>query len=594
MKKKEIETNLISIKKLNRRIKLGIYCLNRGDSFLKKFNKNINSVLTEYNNIERNTYNNLVSSVWSDVKDSFENLTKANLKTLNYFWSIMEYEITKQFIETFEKLEFIKSIINREKPDIIYFSLKDKSYYEFLKKELKFNNIKVLFFKSQIDFFFHKISSFSKNIYDLFIDITHALFRIFKSKNTRLEKNDENCFIGISAPGNYYYSKELLAILDELKSNNIKYNLFRGLYDIQPFFRDIKFKWAIFFHIKFNIKHLFENSYNKKRIVRFLLPSLRDYAFNLLKDVFLNQIIRMIYIIKKFRIEIKSSNYRVIIILNEFGPEGKIAFHVSKESQIPVYFIPYCGIPRRESDVTPYLSDIICVDGELDKKYLTFKGVNSNKILVRGSPKYDSIMKKTIKPLRQITDHFTGKTHIISTKKFKILLATNYFMNEANRILLTTVVNALIKLNDIQFIIKLHPLQDGKFIKDVLKELNFNAIILKDIDILEIIKNVDVFLTEESSVILDSMALLTPVICLDLVNRSIYFSGKHVYNDEKYIIIVHNELQLYQKLNELLSTPKILEDYKNSIKNNLKLILYHEKDYSSCQTIISDLKKFLL
>jgi len=302
----------------------------------------------------------------------------------------------------------------------------------------------------------------------------------------------------------------------------------------------------------------------------------------------------MIYIIKKFRIEIESSNYRVIIILNEFGPEGKIAFYVSKESQIPVYFIPYCGIPRRESDVTPYLSDIICVDGELDKNYLTNKGVDPNKILVRGSPKYDSIMNKTIQPLKQITDHFTGKTHIISTKKFKILLATNYFMNEANRILLTTVVNALIKLSDTQFIIKLHPLQDGKFIKDVLKELNFNAIILKDIDILEIIKSVDVFLTEESSVILDSMALSTPVICLDLINRNVYFSGKHVYNDEKYIIIVHNELQLYQKLNELLSTPKMLEDYKNSIKNNLKLILYHEKDYSSGQKIKSDLKKFLL
>ncbi|KKN00305.1 hypothetical protein LCGC14_1139280, partial [marine sediment metagenome] len=70
-------------------------------------------MLNEFLHIERNTYNNLVNSVWSNVKKSFENLTKNRLNVLNNFWSIMEYKITEEFLFAFEKFEFIKSIIIR-------------------------------------------------------------------------------------------------------------------------------------------------------------------------------------------------------------------------------------------------------------------------------------------------------------------------------------------------------------------------------------------------------------------------------------------------------------------------------------------------
>jgi len=593
LKKLEIRENIVSLRKIYKGIDISIFCLNKGKYFLSSnnFSEKINSVLNEYLHIDKNTYNDLVNSVWSNVKKSFENLTKNRLNVLNNFWSILEYRITTEFMYVFEKFEFIKSIIKRENPDIIYISQKDKYFYEFLKKELNIPDIKFLFLKSQFDYLYHKINRFSLFIYNFLNDYKNALFFKFRVKKRRRPKTDNKSYIGLSAPGHYYYSKELLSVINQLKRNHIKYKLFRGIYDIPSTFLNIKFKYALVGYLKLNIKHIFENTRNKNEIIGYILPSLKDYAFDLLKDIFFDEIIRIIYIIKNFRKEIESSNYKVIIILNEFGPEGKIAYYVSKNYGIPIYFIPYCGIPRRESDVTPYLSDIICVDGELDKKYLTKKGVNPEKILVRGSPKYEPVMKKTIHPLNQIKDHFTGKSHTISREKHKILLATNFFANESNWIILTSVVNVLKKLNNVQFIIKLHPSQDGVFIRNALRKLKCNAIIVKDVNILEMIKTADVFLTEESSVILDSMVVGTPIICLDLINRRVYFSGKHVYNDEKYIIIVQDEKQLYQRLKELLTSQKKLEDYKNSLKANLKLILYHENNYSPSQQIILDLKK---
>ena len=154
-------------------------------------------------------------------------------------------------------------------------------------------------------------------------------------------------------------------------------------------------------------------------------------------------------------------------------------------------------------------------------------------------------------------------------------------------------MNVLKKMNNIQFIIKLHPKQDGKLERKVMKEMNYNAVIVKKVDILEIIKTADVLLTEESSVILDSMVVETPIICLDFINKGVAYSAKHVYNDEKLIIIVHDEHELFQKLNEMLNSPYIVEEYKKSLKKNLKSIIYHQENYSPAQQIVSDLKNII-
>ena len=53
-----------------------------------------------------------------------------------------------------------------------------------------------------------------------------------------------------------------------------------------------------------------------------------------------------------------------------------------------------------------------------------------------------------------------------------------------------------------------------------------------------------------------------------------------------------SQLAPAERLKELLTSQKKLEDYKNFLKTNVKLFLYHENNYSPTQQIILDLKKF--
>ena len=274
----------------------------------------------------------------------------------------------------FEKLEFIKSIIIRENPDVIYISQKDKYFYEFLKNELNFLNIKFLFLKSQINYLYHKINGFSLVIHKFFnyLKNDYKEFRMILAgalKKGSQSKRDDKCYIGINAPGNYYYSKELSSIISQLKKNNIRFKLFKYIYYLPPTFRNMKFKWALFFHVKFNIKHLFENSRNKNEIIRYVRASLEEYAFIILKEIFFNEINRMIYIIKAFTYEIESSNYKVIIILNEFGAPGKIACYVGNDMEFQFVSFHFVAFPA-ESPMSLHILAISFVSMENWTKFI--------------------------------------------------------------------------------------------------------------------------------------------------------------------------------------------------------------------------------
>jgi len=95
-----------------------------------------------------------------------------------------------------------------------------------------------------------------------------------------------------------------------------------------------------------------------------------DYYQNLLRQIFLHFVDKSI---DKEQVSIAATIIKDILINNEMGEPGKIINYVCRKYGIPVYFIPYCGIVRRESDVTPHLTDYISVDGKVDKDYLVKK-----------------------------------------------------------------------------------------------------------------------------------------------------------------------------------------------------------------------------
>jgi hypothetical protein len=331
----------------------------------------------------------------------------------------------------------------------------------------------------------------------------------------------------------------------------------------------------------------------KERIVRNLEPELKDPIFYILRELFFNRIIEILYWYDSIKKEINNRNYKLIIIGNEFYAEVKTFYFICKKYQIPMYFIPTVGIPDDGSEVTPYYCDFITVEGEIDKDFLSKNGVNSNKIYVRGSPEYENIFKTEIKEFHDLEDYFSKKKYTLSHEKTKILLTTNPITSTSNEFLLKTVIDVVKKLENIQFIIKLHPRENGFLHKKIIKNMNLKAIIVKNVNIFEIINSSDILITQDSRVILDAMIVGKPLIVLDLMNKRIYFSGKYQFNDEKYVKKAYNREELYEILTLFLNNPKSLEKYKEKLRKNLDIFLYNKESYSPIKQITSDIKRII-
>ena len=119
LKKFEINKTVRYLKKnyQNNSISIKLYCINRPESYLKKFNfkfQNL-SVLNEYLNIDREEYRNLVQDIWHAIKDLYEDLSNINLTMFSYLWKILEGDFKFRLTGNLEIIEFIKDELNKGK-----------------------------------------------------------------------------------------------------------------------------------------------------------------------------------------------------------------------------------------------------------------------------------------------------------------------------------------------------------------------------------------------------------------------------------------------------------------------------------------------
>ena len=594
LKKIELKRAISLIKNFIDRngIEVQLYCLNKDKTYLKKYGylSSIEYVLNERLNINRKDYKKLIEFVWNRVSTFYDILISTPVISLNKFWKINESYIKYELINYFEKIEFIKSIIQRETPHY-FFLMQDKNFLsKILTNELKFPKLNFYFLKSKIDLIFKRIHRFSNIIIKLYLSLKNFIKKKWRVKEEINEQiSDKLIDIGIGIP-NKNGINAILPIYKELNKQKIKVKIFGGEI-LNSFFQSNFNRFKLKLLTLIRIVLLWKNNKSKLNIIKYFQIPIKKFAFYYLKNFYTNNILKISYWYLKIKQEIITNSYKVILIVNEFGPLGKLICLICRKHNIPVYFTPLVGIVQIGPGVTPYFCDKINVYGILDKEYLISNGINPNKIVVRGSPQYEYTMQRSISKKSILVDHFTKKKFHISRKKMAILLTTNPISEESNKIILTAVINVLKKLdNNIQLFIKLHPRETGNLQKKILNSLNYEAPIIKNIDIFEIINMADLLLTQQSATILDSMVIGTPIICLDLMNKRVGYSGKHVYNDEKYIEKVYSEEELYKKLNIFIKNPEKLKEYKQKLRNNLKLFLYNEDNYSPTKKIVSDLK----
>ena len=334
------------------------YCLNQDLNYLRSngFNPTINSVLNEYLNIDIEIHKKLVDSIWAKIKDLFHKIVSTDFKQLNYFWKILEFYIKRDITNFLEQVEFIISIIEREKPDLVIISEFNPFLFKIFRNKNDELKVKILFSRSKIDKIFYNLNKFVKFCMELLSRMSNIVIYKMKGMQKKAQKSKEReRFIGFSYPRDYFFSA-VEPVYEELrrhKINVVKYGPI--FFNFKTTFEDFKYLYSNWIRLNRIFKKYWRRDKFKQRITQNLPSDFKEIIYHILESTFFEFLIRSIYWHKNLEREIKNRDFKVMVILTEYYPEGRTVFYTFNKYKIPIYFIPHAGIPQRGEDITPYL-----------------------------------------------------------------------------------------------------------------------------------------------------------------------------------------------------------------------------------------------
>ncbi len=482
---------------------------------------------------------------------------------------IIDFSYTRYLITIFGEFELLKCFFEEKNFDkVILFNCNHVNFFKFFQilNNIIENNIEI--YRDPIlnkngkllNRFFSKyfIMLLGSSIKNLIFNTQNKKSSYYKREDLR--KECKNIVFFAAHTENQYRS--LKPIYDEIKRNK-KY--------VSSFYRDkdyipiskltqlIRFIYGVNklqvkswgdINIEYNslkLKKFFKTYYNSKIFFKYLL-----IIFNNL------------YYLNQFITNFKPS---LGVIADEERVFGKLCFSNCYRKGIPTIYIPHAAIPFNPLDITKKEFKYAFVPGEKDREYFLNKGISENRIFVTGRPRYNRLYNGTINRLNDVKDIFNNKVYKFKEHKYTILFATNPVDFKTNKKLINSVLRSFQELNMIEnLIIKLHPREKGLFHKALLEKMNVNPIIVRDVDILDLIKSCDLLISRRSTTILEAITLRTPAIVLDFVNTDLRFSDTLLFEREKSLLIVKSQDELIEKLIMLFNDKNSLKKYSEDLE----------------------------
>lgn len=255
----------------------------------------------------------------------------------------------------------------------------------------------------------------------------------------------------------------------------------------------------------------------------------------LLRKFFALSFLLFIYDIEVMKRIISTEKPDLIVLTGEAHPYGKAFIAAAKMENVPTIGIAHANIVQHHlsyqyskteicEDSSPkccLIPDITAVCGDYSKDLLMQYGnYPEDKIAVTGQPRYDILHKADeIFSKKKIVEQLN-----ISQDKGLVVLTTQtngaMFTHEENVSLLEGVYSAMRDFSDKKLVVKLHPEEKPGIHENVAKNLDISdIIIIKDIDILELLYACDLMMTVSSTTAFDALILNKPVITINLTNR---------------------------------------------------------------------------
>ena len=216
---------------------------------------------------------------------------------------------------------------------------------------------------------------------------------------------------------------------------------------------------------------------------------------------------------------------------------------------------------NKKSELDFVLPDRMCVWSERSKNTLiTSAKFHPDSIIVSGDPKTDNLdgIKKHLE--RQKILH---RFKIPDDKKI-ILFATENLPNLKERELVAnTVLKAISELEEFFLVIKLHPNEfDSSLYQKIANELNMKSyLILKDVNLYEVIYSSDLVIISYSTVGVEAMRMSKPVISLNLMG----LHNESVIIKNNLAVEIKNKNELITSIIECAKNPNIVKIEESKI-----------------------------
>jgi len=547
--------------------------------------------------IDREEFIKIKKKVIDNVKNIMINIFN-NLRTSKNFYiegiflgKLIEYGFAKFLKNKLGEFEILKKILATENFDKgILFDFNPKLLPFFKELNKKFRNLEL--FK---DFILKQVKNssfwfFSKYLLDLIGFTTKKYFRKKKRLKNSLIKKLRNILFICNTPNQY----ESIRKIYEWYSNDKNYGaiLYHNEYTI------LLNEITNLFRFSFQIRNAWlkgpNNVIGKLRYNSIKLKSLLKeyYKFELYFSS-----IKAFNNLNNFKKILDVYSPVTVILADELQAEARLCAKYCKIKRIPTIYIPHGGIPVWPELTEEYDFTYITVAGELEKEYLTGKGIQAENIIITGKSRYDKLYNGEIKEAIEVKDLYNNRVYKFDPNKFKILYITNRVDTESSRAYDKGVLLSLNNLNLMEnLVIKIHPYGGGIRNKWIREELKIEApIIIRDYDLLELIKSSDLVLSQGtvSITVLESMISGTPVVVLDFVNLDFYFSGYYKFYEEKDLIVINNHKFLHQTLKKLIYDEKFYDEYSNKLKELAKKYSFYDDKNTATENLIKFINKIL-
>lgn len=278
---------------------------------------------------------------------------------------------------------------------------------------------------------------------------------------------------------------------------------------------------------------------NEKEELRPDLIRLFDYFIYARFPVFIEQIAIAHSVIKKHKPD-------VLLSCDVSDPRARVYFLACKAAKIPSIMISYGLFDKDAFEWKFFVGDRIVVQGLEVKTVMLEHGIPAERLDILGSPRYDC---HYIDQSLNGEEHKTLKSH--SGKK-RILFASqpiySYFTSKKIFKIyidfIKTLFNSVTSMKDISLVVKPHPLEDEKYLKE-LASGNAKIIFAKrSDDIRKLIMECDVFITYMSTAAID--ALLSNKTVINILINGL---ESHIFNENSGTLIArtNDDLSLYIK-----------------------------------------------